>query len=112
MYERTRELGLLRGIGMTRRQIRSMIRAEGLIIAVLGGVLGTGVGAIGAVILVRSLKTQGLDVIVIPWAQLGFFLALAAGSGVIAAVLPAWRASRLPVLDAISVEFHDSGDRK
>ncbi len=111
VYERTREVGLLRGIGMSRRQIRSMIRGEGLIIAVLGGVLGTITGGVGALLLVRALRTQGLNVIAVPWAQLAFFIGIAGASGVVAAVLPAWRAARLPVLDAISVELHDSGDR-
>lgn len=111
VYERTREIGLLRGVGMSRAQVRSMIRGEGLVISALGGTLGAITGAGGAVLLVRALRLQGLDVIVVPWAQLCLFVAFAAGSGVIAAVLPAIRAARLPVLDAISVEFHDSGDR-
>lgn len=96
---------------MSRAQVRSMIRGEGLVISALGGTLGAITGAGGAVLLVRALRLQGLDVIVVPWAQLCLFVAFAAGSGVIAAVLPAIRAARLPVLDAISVEFHDSGDR-
>ena len=104
VIERTRELGLLRAVGVTRRQLRTMIRLESIVIAVLGGVLGTLMGVLFGSTLVIALKDQGLTDLSVPWTWLAGFLVLAAVAGVIAAVLPARRAARLDVLKAIGTE--------
>jgi len=103
VFERTRELGLLRAVGMSRRQVRSMIRGESVIIAVLGAVLGLAVGVLFGWALVTAITDQGIN-LVIPGGQLVVYVILAAIAGVIAAVFPARRAARLDVLAAISYE--------
>jgi len=103
VLERTREIGLLRSIGMTRRQLRRTITLESVAIAVLGAALGLTLGLIYGVLLQRVLKDD-LTVLAIPLSQLVTFAAIAVVVGVLAAVLPAVRASRLNVLDAISSE--------
>ena len=91
VHERTREIGMLRAIGATRRQLRQMVRYESIITAVIGGVLGTAVGIAMAYVIVTQLGGDGL-VFGLPWVQLGVFMVLAVVVGVIAAVLPARRA--------------------
>ncbi len=104
VIERTREIGLLRAVGVTRRQLRTMIRLESLVVGVLGGVLGTLMGVVFGSTLVIALKDEGLTDLAIPWPWLGGFLLLAAVAGVFAAVVPARRAARLDVLKAIGAE--------
>ena len=104
VLERTREVGLLRAVGMTRRQLRTMVRLESIVIAVLGGVLGIGLGLVFGIALQRAIADQGLTVLAIPIGQLLIFLLLAAVIGVLAAVFPARRAARLDVLRAITTE--------
>ena len=104
VIERTREVGLLRAVGLSRRQLRRMVRLESVAIAVLGAVLGIAMGVAFGVALQRAIADQGIDVLSIPWAQLVVFVALAALVGVLAAVLPARRAARLNVLEAIATE--------
>ncbi len=104
VIERTRELGLLRAIGMRRAQVMRMITVESVVISVFGALLGLGVGVALGVTAVQALKDQGITDLGIPWAQLGTYLLLAAGIGVVAAILPAIRAARLNVLQAISYE--------
>jgi putative ABC transport system permease protein len=104
VIERTREVGLLRAVGLTRRHIRTMIRLESVVVAVLGGVLGTLMGVLFGATLVIALKDQGLTELAVPWPWLGGFLLLAAVAGVLAAVVPARRAARLDVLKAIGTE--------
>ena len=104
IIERTREVGLLRAIGMQRRQLRRMVRLESITIALLGAVLGMVMGVVFGVVLQRAIADQGLDVLAIPWGQLGAFVVVAAVVGVLAAWLPARRASRLDVLKAIGAE--------
>ncbi|MFD1078819.1 ABC transporter permease, partial [Longispora fulva] len=104
MIERTRELGLLRAVGMSRRQIIGMVTVESVVISVFGALLGIGVGVgLGAAI-VRALKDDGLAVLVLPWTQMFVYLSLAVVVGVLAAALPAIRAARTDVLTAISYE--------
>jgi putative ABC transport system permease protein len=104
IYERTRELGMLRAIGTSRRQIRQMIRYESVITALLGGVLGLVVGVVGA-LLVAELTLSGSGYLLsIPVGTLLILLVLAALAGVGAAQLPARRASRLDVLGALAGE--------
>ena len=104
VIERTREVGLLRAVGLSRRQLRRMVRLESVVVAVLGAVLGVGMGLAFGVALQRAIADQGVDVLAMPWLQLGLFVLLAAVAGVLAAVLPARRAARLDVLRAIGAE--------
>jgi putative ABC transport system permease protein len=104
VIERTREIGLLRAIGVSRRQLRLMIRLESVVIAVLGAVLGVGLGIVFGVTLMYALRDEGLERISIPVVQLVVFLVLSLVVGVLAAVFPARRAARLDVLRAIATE--------
>ena len=104
VLERVRELGLLRALGMTRTQLRSMIRWEAVIIAVLGAVLGLVVGTFLGWTLVRALRDQGITEFGLPVGSLLIFVAAAAVAGVLAAVLPGRRAARLDILRAITTE--------
>ena len=103
VHERTREIGMLRAIGATRRQLRQMVRYESVITAVIGGVLGTLVGVAMGYVLVTQLGGDGL-VFSLPWTQLGVFLVLAVVVGIVAAVLPARRAAGTRILEAIQYE--------
>jgi putative ABC transport system permease protein len=102
VFERTRELGLLRAVGMKRRQVRAMIRSEAVIVAVFGAIIGVIVGTGLGVAFAASLKDQGITTIVVPFASLLGFLILAAVLGLAAASWPARRAGRLDVLAAIA----------
>ncbi|MEU5566209.1 ABC transporter permease [Micromonospora musae] len=102
VLERTRELGLLRAIGLRRAQTMRMITVEAVVISVFGALLGVLVGAgLGAAV-VEALKDEGITDLVLPWTQIGVALGLAAIVGVIAAILPAARAARINVLGAIA----------
>jgi putative ABC transport system permease protein len=101
ILERTRELGLLRAVGMTRRQLRSSIRWESVVIALQGTALGMLIGVFFGWALVHALKNQGISVFSVPYAILGIVVVLAAIAGVIAAILPARRAANLDVLRAV-----------
>ena len=104
VLERTRELGLLRAVGMRRRQVRSAIRWESVIISLFGTVLGLAFGLLGGWGIVRALRDEGFGAFQVPVGTL-LVLALVAGLiGLVAALIPAWRASRMNVLDAISTE--------
>nr|WP_216654450.1 ABC transporter permease [Nocardioides sp. zg-DK7169] len=104
VIERTREIGLLRAIGLSRSQLRRMITLESVVISLLGAVLGVVLGVVFGVVLMRALRDEGLEVISVPVVQLVVFLALAVVVGVLAAVLPARRAARLDVLTAIATD--------
>lgn len=104
IFERTREIGLLRAVGMSRGQVRRMIRVESVVIAVLGAVLGIVIGVFFGWALQRALVEDGITELRIPVGQLAGYVAASAVAGVLAAVLPARRAARLDVLDAISYE--------
>ncbi|MBM6402225.1 ABC transporter permease [Phycicoccus sonneratiae] len=104
VVERVREIGLLRAVGLSRRQLRTMLRLESVAIAVLGAVLGVVLGLAFAVALQRSLADDGIDVLSIPWLQLAGFVGVAALVGVLAALWPGRRAARLDVLRAIATE--------
>ncbi|ANS63665.1 ABC transporter integral membrane protein [Streptomyces lincolnensis] len=104
VVERTREIGLLRAIGLARRQLRRMIRLESVVIAVFGAVLGLALGLVWGVCTQQVLALQGMKALAIPW---GTIVAVVVGSavvGVVAALLPALRASRMNVLAAIAHE--------
>ncbi len=102
VFERVRELGLLRAIGMTKREVRRMIRWEAVIVALLGAVLGIAVGTLFGWLAVTALHDQGLSVFSLPVAQLLLFVVLAALAGVVAAVGPARRASNVDMLESIA----------
>ncbi|WP_243713450.1 FtsX-like permease family protein [Actinomadura sp. 6K520] len=104
VIERTREIGLLRAIGISRRQLRRMIRLESIMIAVFGAVLGMGIGIAFGAALQNALADDGLGVLSIPYGTLAVYLVVAAVIGVLAALWPAWRAGRMDVLKAISTE--------
>jgi putative ABC transport system permease protein len=101
IFERTRELGLLRAVGMTRRQLRTTVRYESVIIALLGTFLGLLIGVAFGWALVKAMESEGLTAFVIPGGQLVVITVFAVFAGVAAAVLPARRAAKLDVLDAI-----------
>jgi putative ABC transport system permease protein len=101
VIDRTRELGLLRAVGLSRGQTRRMITTEAVIVAVFGALLGIAVGVGFGIALQRGLHDQGITVLAIPYGRLGLFIVAAALTGVLAAVLPARRAARLNVLTAI-----------
>ena len=104
VIERTREVGLLRAVGMSRRQLRRMVRLEAVAIAVLGAVLGVAMGLLFGVVLQRAVADQGITDLAVPVVQLVVFVLVAAVVGVLAAVLPARRAAKLDVLRAITTE--------
>lgn len=104
IYERTRELGMMRAIGTSRRQLRQMIRYESVITSLIGGVLGLVIGVVGAVLVaVFALSGSGY-IIAVPVGTLIVLLVVAALAGVIAAQLPARRAARLDFLNAVTSE--------
>jgi len=104
VFERTREIGLLRAVGMTREQVRQMIRREAMVIAGLGAVVGIVVGLFWGWLFTHALRSQGITTLSIPWLQLVAFLVVALLAGLVAAWFPARRASRLDVLSAIASE--------
>ncbi len=104
VFERTHEIGLLRAVGMKRRQIRAMIRSESVILAVFGAVIGIIVGTALGIALAWSLKNQGITNIEVPYSSLVVFLILSAILGLIAASWPARRAAKLDVLSAIAAD--------
>jgi putative ABC transport system permease protein len=101
VFERTRELGMLRAVGMTRGQVRAMVRWESAVIAVIGAVLGAGLGIGLGLALTRALADQGIDQVAVPGVQLALYVVAAAVAGVVAAIGPARRASKVDVLKAV-----------
>jgi putative ABC transport system permease protein len=104
VFERTHEIGLLRAVGMRRRQVRAMIRSEAVILSVFGALIGVIVGTGLGVAFAESLKQQGITDTVVPVPKLIVFLIIAALLGLGAATWPARRAARLDVLDAIAAQ--------
>jgi putative ABC transport system permease protein len=104
IYERTRELGLLRAVGLTRRQTRSMVRWEAVIISAMGALFGVVVGIGFGWALQQALAPQGFSELGIPTGQLVLYVVLAAVLGVVFAMSPARRAAKLDVLQAIAYE--------
>jgi putative ABC transport system permease protein len=103
IHERTRELGMLRAVGMSRKQVRRMIRYESVITALIGAILGTILGVIFAALVSRPLADEGFE-LAYPIGTLAILLLLAALAGVLAAIVPARRAARLDVLRALAYE--------
>lgn len=104
VFERTHEIGLLRAVGMSRRQLRRMVRLESVTISAFGALLGVGVGVAFGWAVVSTMRDEGIEVLRIPVAQLALYVVLAALVGVLAALWPARRAARMDVLAAIATE--------
>ncbi|MFJ6507279.1 MULTISPECIES: ABC transporter permease [unclassified Streptomyces] len=104
VVERTREIGLMRAIGLSRRQLRRMIRLESVVIALFGALLGLGLGMSWGATAQKLLALEGLKVLDIPWPTIiGVFIG-SAFVGLFAALIPAFRAGRMNVLNAIATE--------
>lgn len=104
VFERTHDIGLLRAVGMTRRQVRTMIRLESVIIAVFGAGVGVLIGTALGAALASALRNTGVTNLAVPFPSLVAFLVLSAVLGLIAATWPARRAANLDVLAAIATE--------
>jgi len=102
VIERTREIGLMRAVGLGRLQLAGIITIESVLTAVFGTVVGVVVGVAVAAVMPTVFTDVGLTTLAIPWAQLAAMLVLAAVVGVLAALWPASRAARLQVLDAVA----------
>jgi putative ABC transport system permease protein len=103
VFERTRELGMLRAVGMTRRQVRMMIRYESIVTSLMGAALGMVVGIFLAALITHALSSSGI-VFAVPWIEIVYFVLAAIIVGILAAVIPARRAARLNVLQALQYE--------
>jgi putative ABC transport system permease protein len=101
VFERTRELGMLRAVGMTRRQVRRMIRHESVITALIGGFLGIALGVVLAGLLIARIEFIEFT---LPIVSLIVFTLAAILVGIVAAIAPARRAARLNVLEALQYE--------
>jgi putative ABC transport system permease protein len=101
VFERTREIGMLRAVGMTRRQVRNMIRHEAIITALLGAALGIPVGVVLALMVGKAIDYPAFT---IPWGTLVVFIVAAVIAGLLAAIFPARRAGRLNILEALKYE--------
>jgi putative ABC transport system permease protein len=104
ILERTRELGLLRAVGLLRSQVAQMVTVESVVISVFGALLGLVVGSALGVAVVRALRDQGIPVLRFSWGTIAVFLVLAVIVGLVAAIVPAIRAARTDVLRAIAYE--------
>jgi putative ABC transport system permease protein len=102
VVERRREIGMLRAVGMQRKQVRRTIYVESLLIAVFGAALGLVLGITYGSLFTRTLRSQGLDTLSVPWGEALAFLVLAAVVGVLAALWPGARAARTRPLEAIA----------
>jgi putative ABC transport system permease protein len=101
VFERTRELGLLRAVGMTRGQVRAMVRWESAVISMIGAVAGAGLGTGIGLAMSQILKDEGIKSVSVPVVQIAVYVAIAAAAGVLAAVGPARVAARVDVLRAV-----------
>jgi len=104
VFERTREIGLTRAVGATRKQIKRMVRVEGILVALFGGLLGVGLGLIFGIACVQIIPDDFVSQLAIPWRLIFRNLLIAGVAGSLAAYFPARRAAKLQVLDAINHE--------
>jgi putative ABC transport system permease protein len=104
IIERTREIGLLRAVGSHRRQIRQMVRWEALMVSILGGLLGVIIGFVLGIALQRALVDFQITELALPYPVAALVLVVAALSGLVAALYPAWRAGRQDILESIATE--------
>jgi putative ABC transport system permease protein len=103
VFERTREIGMLRAVGLTRRQTRRMIRHESIVTSLIGATLGIVVGFFLAILVTHALSDEGI-VFAVPYTSIVFFVIAAIIVGLLAAIWPARRASKLNVLEALQYE--------
>ncbi|NJQ16061.1 ABC transporter permease [Streptomyces bohaiensis] len=104
VVERTREIGLMRAIGLSRRQLRRMIRLEAVVIALFGALLGVAMGLAWGAGAQQILALEGMEVLALPWFTIAVVFVGAALVGLLAALVPAFRAGRMNILDAVSTE--------
>ena len=104
VFERTREIGLTRAVGATRKQIKRTVRVEGILVALFGGILGVGLGLIFGMACVQIIPDDFVSELAIPWRNIFLNLLIAGVAGSLAAYFPARRAAKLNVLDAINHE--------
>ncbi len=104
IHERTRELGLLRAMGMARSQLRSSVRWEAVIVALIGTVIGTGLGVLMSYTMVKVLVSQGITTFAVPVTGMVTVVIFGAALGVVASLWPAYKTSKLNVLEAIATE--------
>jgi putative ABC transport system permease protein len=104
VYERTHEIGMLRAVGMTRRQLRRSVRWESVIIAAIGGSVGLALGLVWAWAFTSALETEDLFLLRVPLGRIALLAVVSLAAGALAAVIPAWRASRLEIFEAIARE--------
>ena len=104
VFERTREIGLLRAVGMTRRQLRRAVRWEAAIVATFGGLLGVAVGVVLGIAAALAMPDSFVTGVDVPVGSLVIYVVVAGLAGLLAAVLPARRAGRMNILDAIAHE--------
>ena len=104
VYERRRETGLLRAVGMTRAQVRTTVRWESVLTSVYGAVVGVVMGLVLGYVVILALRDQGLTKYSVPVSTIGAIILIAFVVGVVAAVVPAWRATKLDILQAIATE--------
>jgi putative ABC transport system permease protein len=104
VLERTRELGLLRAIGMTPGQVRATVRWESAIVSVLGALPGVAIGILLGWAMQRSLAGQGMTMLQVPMSRLAIYVVAAGAAGLLAGVLPARRAARIDILRAVTTE--------
>jgi putative ABC transport system permease protein len=102
VIERTREIGLMRAVGLGRLQLAGILTIESVLTALFGTIIGLALGVAVAAAMPTVFSDAGLTTVAIPWAQLAWMLLLAVGVGVLAALWPATRAARLPVLEAVA----------
>jgi putative ABC transport system permease protein len=104
VYERRRETGLLRAVGMTRAQVRTTVRWESVITSLYGAAVGVLMGLVLGYVVIVSLRDQGFTTYTVPAVSIIWIMALAFAAGVLAAVIPAWRATRVGILSAIAAD--------
>ncbi|MCU1399259.1 MAG: ABC-type transport system, involved in lipoprotein release, permease component [Acidimicrobiales bacterium] len=103
VYERRREIGLLRAVGMTRSQVRTTVRWESVLTSLYGAIVGVALGLVLGYVVIVALKDQGLSTYTIPVTAIGIIVVAAFVTGVLAAVIPAWRATKHDILQSISM---------
>ena len=104
VYERRREIGLLRAVGMTRSQVRTTVRWESVLTSLYGAIVGVALGLVLGYVVIVALKDQGLTTYSIPTTSIAVIVVAAFITGVVAAVIPAWRATKQDILRAISAD--------
>ena len=108
VFERTREIGLMRAVGMTKRQTRRMVRWEAVIVSTFGALVGIAVGTLLGVALSMAVPDTVIDRIALSWSTIALILVGAVIAGLFAAFYPSWKASKLDILEAIATDWTGS----